>query len=138
MTEFSVRFRSALANIKAAESLWNVYLEGQALPAEKRYWLSLSIHELAINAIVHGNREDERKWVSIEMEGRQGILEVRITDEGGQERIPPIVDPTREENLLKNHGRGLYIVKNNVDELDLKLVPSRGLQAIVRMKLNAA
>jgi anti-sigma regulatory factor (Ser/Thr protein kinase) len=138
MTEFSVRFRSTLAHVKAAESLWNVFLEAQALPAEKRYWLSLSIHELAINAIVHGNREDERKWVSIEMEGRDGMLEVRITDEGCQERLPEIVDPTREENLLKNHGRGLYIVQNNVDELDLRLVPRQGLQAVVRMKLNAA
>ncbi len=138
MSEFSVRFRSTIANVKAAESLWNAFLEGQALPAEKRYWLSLSIHELAINAIVHGNREDERKWVLIEMEGRGGMLEVRITDEGGQERVPEILDPTREENILKNHGRGLYIVKNNVDEMDLKLVPQKGLQAVVRMKLNAA
>jgi len=138
MSEFSVKFRSTLVNMKAAESLWNVFLEGQALPAEKRYWLSLSIHELAINAIVHGNREDNAKWVTIEMEGHGGMLEVRITDEGGQERIPEILDPTREENLLKNHGRGLYIVKNNVDEMDMKLVPQRGLQAVVRMRLTAA
>ena len=138
MIEFSVRFRSSLGNVKAAESLWNVFLEGQELPPEKRYWLSLSIHELAINAIVHGNREDTGKWVTVEVERGEGILEVRVTDQGRQERLPEILDPTLDENLLKNHGRGLFIVRHNVDEMDLKLIPREGLQAVVRMKLHAA
>jgi serine/threonine-protein kinase RsbW len=138
MIEFSVRFRSSIGNVKAAESLWNVYLEGQELPQEKRYWLSLSIHELAINAIVHGNREDAEKWVTVEVERGEGVLEVRVTDQGRQDRVPEVLDPTRDENLMKNHGRGLFIVQRNVDEMDLKLIPREGLQAVVRMKLHAA
>jgi len=136
MIEFSVRFRSSLGNVKAAESLWNSCLEGQPLTPEKRYWLSLSIHELAVNAIVHGNHEDAAKWVTVEIERKGSLLEVRVADQGEQERAPEILDPTSDGNLLKDHGRGLYIVRHNVDHMDFRLSPRVGLEAVVSMDVR--
>jgi len=135
MIEFSVRFHSSLGNVKAAESLWNACLEGQPLTPEKRYWLSLSIHELAVNAIVHGNHEDKSKWVTVEIERKGSLLEVRVADQGEQERAPEILDPTLDGNLFKDHGRGLYIVQHNVDHMDFRLSPRVGLEAVVAMDI---
>jgi|GEM_PF-3216057 anti-sigma regulatory factor (Ser/Thr protein kinase) len=134
MSEFCLRFRSSLGCLKAAEKLCSAYIEQQALAPEKRYWLILSIHELAINAVCHGNHEDEGRWVTVEMDRRRGMLEARITDEGRQTEIPHPADPTEDGNLFKNSGRGLFIVRHNVDALEFNLTPT-GLQTVVRIAL---
>ena len=135
MSEFSLRFRSSLSCLKAAEKLWTAFVEGQTLAPEKRYWFILSVHELAVNAVRHGNHEDEGRWVDIEMDRRDGMLEARISDEGRQTEVPRPADPTEEVNLFKNSGRGLFIVRHNVDALEFNLTP-RGLQSVIRIKLS--
>jgi anti-sigma regulatory factor (Ser/Thr protein kinase) len=135
MSEFSLRFRSSLACLRAAERLWTSFVESQPLAPEKQYWFILSIHELAVNAIRHGNREDEGRWVTVEMDRRDGLLEARISDEGRQTEVPRPSDPTEDGNLFKNSGRGLFIVRHNVDALEFNLTPL-GLQSIIRIHLN--
>lgn len=135
MSEFSLRFRSSLACLKAAEKLWTAFVEGQTLPPERRYWFILSIHELAVNAVRHGNHEDEGRWVTIEMDRADGMLEARISDEGRQSEVPRPADPTADGNLFKNSGRGLFIVRHNVDALEFNLIPA-GLQSVIRIKLS--
>ena len=135
MSEFSLRFRSSLACLKAAEKLWTSFVEGQTLAPEKRYWFILSVHELAVNAVRHGNHEDEGRWVTIEMDRHDGMLEARISDEGHQSEVPRPADPTADGNLFKNSGRGLYIVRHNVDALEFNLTPL-GLQSVIRIKLS--
>jgi len=135
MSELSLRFRSSLTCLKAAEKLWTAFVEGQALAPEKRYWFILSVHELAVNAVRHGNREDEARWVTMEIDHTDGMLEALITDEGRQSEVPCPADPTRNGNLFKNSGRGLFIVRHNVDALEFNLTPT-GLQAIIRIRLS--
>lgn len=134
MSEFSLRFRSSLSCLKAAEKLWTAFVEGQTLAPEKRYWFILSVHELAVNAVRHGNHEDEGRWVDIEMDRHDGMLEARISDEGRQTEVPRPADPTVDVNLFKNSGRGLFIVRHNVDALEFNL--ARGLQSVIRIKLS--
>jgi anti-sigma regulatory factor (Ser/Thr protein kinase) len=102
---------------------------------EKRYWFILSVHELTVNAVRHGNREDEGRWVTLEMDRRDGVLEARISDEGRQTAVPRPADPTEDGNLFKNSGRGLFIVRHNVDALEFTLTPT-GLQAMIRIQLS--
>jgi len=136
MSEFSLRFRSSLSCLKAAEKLWTTFVEGQSMVPEKRYWFILSIHELAVNAVRHGNREDEGRWVTMEMDRTNGMLEARIIDEGHQAEVPSPADPTADTNLFKNSGRGLFIVRHNVDALEFTLTPT-GLQALIRIQLSS-
>src|SRR6185295_1123413 len=57
------------------------------LDEDARHWVGVAVRESVINAIKHGNRNDERKRVHVEFttlasETPPGI-EIRVRDEGG-------------------------------------------------------
>ncbi len=79
--------------------------------------MKLSLTELMANAICHGNGEDHSKKVYVgHMVKRKEVL-VSILDEGEGFDPDSVPDPTLPENIVKDHGRGIYIVSNYVDEL---------------------
>lgn len=74
------------------------------------------LNEVAINAIVHGNKLDENKKVIVnaEVDGKRVIW--TITDEGPGFDYDHLPDPTAEENLENLTGRGVFIVKQLADQ----------------------
>jgi len=88
------------------------------LAAEKFINLQIACSEALINAIVHGNKEDESKSVFTNIEMNQLKMCVRIKDEGKGFKIEQLPDPTLNENILKESGRGIYIIRSLVDEFE--------------------
>jgi serine/threonine-protein kinase RsbW len=75
------------------------------------YNLVIALTEAVNNAIVHGNRGDATKRiryrVMCEPEGIRCIVE----DEGEGFELDEIADPVAPENLLRDGGRGLFIIR---------------------------
>ena len=88
------------------------------LAAEKFVNLQIACSEALINAIVHGNKEDESKSVFTNIEMNELKMCVRIKDEGKGFKIEQLPDPTLNENILKESGRGIYIIRSLVDEFE--------------------
>lgn len=86
------------------------------LAAEKFVNLQIACSEALINAIVHGNKEDESKSVFTNIEMNEFKMSVRIKDEGNGFNIDRLPDPTLNENILKESGRGIYIIRSLVDD----------------------
>jgi len=75
----------------------------------------IAASEALMNAIIHGNRESPVKKVYIDIYEDDSDLQLEIKDEGegfSQELVP---DPTDNGNLLKDHGRGIFIMKSLTD-----------------------
>lgn len=72
----------------------------------------LCISEAITNSIVHGNKEDHRKTVELNIDCKSHLIKVRVTDEGEGFDVEKIPDPTHKDNLLKETGRGLHIIKS--------------------------
>ena len=72
----------------------------------------LCISEATTNSIVHGNKEDYKKTVELNIDCYKHIIQVRVTDEGEGFDVEKIPDPTQKDNLLKETGRGLHIIKS--------------------------
>lgn len=87
-----------------------------ALAMEKFINLQIACSEALINAIVHGNKEDESKHVFTNIKFNEVILTVSIKDEGEGFDISKLPDPTSGENILKESGRGVFIIRSLVDE----------------------
>lgn len=81
----------------------------------------IAVTELVMNAIVHGNQEDESKHVKVRVEWDSKEMKVTIEDEGAGFLLSDIPDPTEIEHLFDVHGRGLFIAKAMVDKLDYKI-----------------
>lgn len=74
----------------------------------------LCISEATLNAIEHGNKSDTRKKVELNVDCKTHLIRVKITDEGKGFDTKAIANPTAKENLLKESGRGIHIIKSMV------------------------
>ena len=72
----------------------------------------IAITELVNNAIIHGNKSDITKKVTVRLIKNDGELIIEVMDEGDGFDENIISDPTSEENLYKTSGRGIFIVKH--------------------------
>lgn len=84
---------------------------------EKFNNLSLAFSEALANSIVHGNKCDLNKTVKIKVEVNESKITIKIKDEGEGFDINTVPDPTKDENILKESGRGIHIMKSFLDEL---------------------
>jgi serine/threonine-protein kinase RsbW len=74
------------------------------------------LNEIAINAIVHGNKLDESKKVIVNAEVDAKRVIWTVTDEGPGFDYDHLPDPTAVENLENLTGRGVFIVKQLADQ----------------------
>lgn len=80
----------------------------------------VAITEAVNNAISHGNHFDENKFVKFEIFSNYKELEVMITDEGTGFDPNVLEDCTKEENLMKDSGRGIFIIRALTKEFEIK------------------
>ena len=104
------------------------------LDEDATHWVSVAIRESVINAIKHGNRQDSTKRVFVELETLMDVvpeLVIRVRDEGEGFDPETVADPLAPENLLKGNGRGIFLIRTFMDEVELQRAPEGGMQ--VRM-----
>ncbi len=79
--------------------------------------MKIALTELLANAIFHGNNKDHSKKVTVGHRINKHEVIVSIMDEGDGFSVDNVPDPTLPENLEKDCGRGIFIVRNYVDSL---------------------
>lgn len=79
--------------------------------------LALSFSEALSNSITHGNKLDKSKKVSLTIKVNETKMTVIIKDQGKGFDPNAIPDPTKPENILKDNGRGIHIMKSFLDDL---------------------
>jgi len=81
--------------------------------------IMLALSEAVNNAIIHGNNENPEKQVVVLSTFDEGDRKLTISVEDEGEGFDPdeIPDPLKEENLLNEGGRGVYLIKQYADEL---------------------
>ncbi|HXF48257.1 MAG TPA: ATP-binding protein [Verrucomicrobiae bacterium] len=94
--------------------------------------LAISVSEFVNNAILHGNRQDETKLVTLELFFRPGEVTICVEDEGDGFDPNQIANPLEGENLLKEVGRGIFIAKTLVDAVEFE----KGKKGGTRVKLT--
>lgn len=97
--------------------------------------LSLSFSEAASNSIVHGNKKDANKKIKITIKVDNEKMTIIIKDEGNGFDLNSVPDPTRPENILKDSGRGIHIMKSFLKELHYNFTPT-GTETILVLNLH--
>ena len=78
----------------------------------------LALSEAVTNAIVHGNKEQTDKSVHVAVTVETSRVQMEVQDEGEGFDPSAIPDPTAEENLLAEGGRGLFLIETYADSID--------------------
>ncbi len=97
--------------------------------------LALSVSEAASNSVVHGNNSDPNKLLRIKITVTNDVMEVSLKDQGNGFELTEVPDPTKPENILKDSGRGIHIIRNFVDDLKYNF-SSEGTEAILVLSLK--
>ena len=93
-------------------------MDSLGYPDESIRKMKIILTELFANAIYHGNKGDHSKKVTVGHIINKNKILVSIMDEGDGFDPKIIPDPTLPENLIKDCGRGLYIVHSYVDKVE--------------------
>jgi serine/threonine-protein kinase RsbW len=75
----------------------------------------ISLTEAVNNAIVHGNKLDPSKQVSVTFDTRGTFLRFKVEDEGPGFDYENLPDPTAPENIEKPNGRGVFLMRHLAD-----------------------
>ncbi len=104
---------------------------------DDQHQIGMAVRECTVNAVVHGNRYSKNKKVHLEVERSDNALTVTIGDEGEGFDINSLPDPLAPENLLRQSGRGLLLIRSFMDEFDLHPRPGGGTEVRLVKKLAA-
>ena len=106
------------------------------------HWVGVAIRESVINAIKHGNRYDETKHVFVEFESTPGNdgtgMMVSVRDQGEGFDPDLLADPLDPANLLKPSGRGIFLIRNFMDDVRLQRAPEGGMEIQMRKRVPPA
>ena len=97
--------------------------------------LSLSFSEAASNSIVHGNKKNKNKKIGITIKVNDSKMTIVIKDQGNGFKVESVPDPTKPENILKDSGRGIHIMRSFLDDLYYNFTPN-GTETILVLNLR--
>ena len=125
---------STLESVDQAEEIVLRLATAMGFDEDDLHRIGIAVRECMVNAVVHGNHS--RKKVHLSVSRTPERLEIVIGDEGGSFDASKLPDPLAEENLLRQSGRGLLMMKAFMDEFQLRQRQPQGTE--VRMVKNLA
>lgn len=84
-------------------------------PADCRINIPLACDEALTNAILHGNRLDADKKVSVHIYVSSSRFKIKIKDQGEGFDFAAVTDPTKGQALMRSSGRGVYLMQSIMD-----------------------
>ncbi len=94
----------------------------------------VGLTEALSNAMLYGNCDDPSKRVLVEVMLEGGRLRARVTDQGAGFDPAAVPDPTTAENLTKQCGRGLFLMRQLLDEVSYN---DRGNEVTLVLRLES-
>lgn len=117
MKSIKISIPSLIENITIIESFIDNAKEKFHINDDIYGNIMISVTECVSNAIIHGNNQDRKKPVKLELEFLENQIRFIIEDQGNGYDITHLYDPTSPENLEKSGGRGVFIMKHLCDEI---------------------
>ncbi|BDU77370.1 ATP-binding protein [Mesoterricola sediminis] len=101
----------------------------------ERVWLA--IQEGIANAMRHGNKLDKRKPVEVTFTPLANRLEIRIKDTGAGVDLDALPNPNLPENLLKPCGRGVFFMKQVMDQVAMESHAQGSTLVLVKLRRSS-
>src|SRR2546425_8839370 len=125
MTEHRVSYTldSTLETVDSAEQAAGKVATEAGFDEDEVMRIAMAVREAAVNAVLHGNAYDPAKKVEIEFVRTKEDLVIFIRDQGKGLDLAKVTDPLAPENLLKTSGRGIFLIRSFMD--DVQITPSQ-------------
>lgn len=116
--EKKVNISSKLENLREIEKIIDEIASDYNLNTEIYGNVLIASLEAVNNAIMHGNKQDDKKEVAVGFEFGKDKLKVKVKDQGTGFDYENIPDPTAPENLENINGRGIFLMQKLSDKIN--------------------
>lgn len=127
---------SRAENVELVQIAVKASLQQLRLDEETSQSIGTAVREAVANAIQHGNTMDPDKHVHVEccVDGCEVVIRVRDHGQGfDPERVPDPLDP---ENLMRPNGRGIFFMKQFMDDIQYSFEPDGGTLVTMRKRVT--
>lgn len=131
--EFSKTFRTRLDVVDVATSDLLKELNKLSLSEDILFHIKLCVQEALINALKHGNKLNENLHVTLKAFLSCEVLDIFVEDQGSGFDHSCIENPAEDKNIEQISGRGIFLIKNYMDQVDF-FDGGRGIRMIKFLK----
>jgi len=117
MNALTLRLPSHPNSISEVEPFVKKIAIRYSISQEKYPNILISLTEAVNNAINHGNKNDQSKFVNIGLTQMQTKICIKVQDEGCGFNPDNVPDPTAPENVGCCGGRGVFLIKELSDDV---------------------
>lgn len=110
--------KSDISELKNVEVFVKELFTENNIPVRFFNKVLLCISEAVLNSIEHGNKNDCNKEVCIFANCELKTISVEIKDEGDGFNLEEVADPTSAENIKRESGRGLHIIRSLSEQIE--------------------
>lgn len=127
----SITINSDIEKLKIVETLVDTLSKKLGVSDEVYGKILISTVEAVNNAILHGNKGDRNKMVTVIISADGNVLDITVTDEGEGFEYGNLPDPTDPKNIENLHGRGVFLMRRLADAIEYN---SSGNEVKMRFK----
>jgi serine/threonine-protein kinase RsbW len=125
---------STLETVNLVERTALEFAQRAGFPEDELGNISLAAREAAVNAVMHGNHQQPGKRVEVSLEITEDALIIRVADQGAGFDPGSLPDPSAPENILRQCGRGIFLIRAFVDELNFRRLDSGTELTLIKYK----
>lgn len=122
--KYSIVIPSTQDNLLTVEQLAEKVADDAGLSEDEKDNVAIAVTEAVNNAIIHGNKYDISKNIYVDFVASKKDIKITVRDEGNGFDPDAISNPLTPENILKESGRGVFILRNLMDNIDFIFSPS--------------
>jgi serine/threonine-protein kinase RsbW len=127
---------STLKSVDSAEAIVMKAAQELGFDDDDQHQIGMAVRECVVNAVVHGNRYSAHKKVHLKVLSGSDHMAITISDEGSGFDLSSLPDPLAPENLLRQSGRGILLIRAFMDEFELHPGAGGGTEVRLVKRLN--
>ena len=119
---------STLDSVDQAEELASGAAGRAGFDEDDLLRIGMAVREAMVNAVAHGNRYNANKKVRFSLSHGPERFTIVIADEGEGFDFESLPDPLAPENLMRTSGRGIFLIRSFMDDVQLRHLDSGGTE----------
>lgn len=108
---------SNIDSLNQLDQITDQIMKDYNIDSDKYANILISLTEAVSNAIIHGNGEKSAKEVEISITETDAAICLKVTDQGVGFDYKAIPDPTTPDNVVKQGGRGIFLIRDLSDKI---------------------
>lgn len=130
-----LKFPSRIEAVGEAAAAVSEFMNRLDVAEDVAFGVDMAVREAVTNAVIHGNKLDEAKVVKVKLTTTPEGFKISVHDQGTGFNPKDVPDPTRDENILKTSGRGIFFMRNFMDVVEWSADPQGGTSVRMIKKL---